>query len=412
LTRIRDLLRALRATCSEHRARCALSKAVAALVAVAAIAASARVPADPAASARVPADPAASARLPADLAATGCPEGGTILASASGTRLVLAGSGLYGCASESEAAQLLDTLPPGAAADSVAMPRIAGQFAAYSIQQRVRLVDISDGRSITFESAPVAIRASRLGRVAWIAPRDDGGFEVHRADLAGRDMILDGGPRIGSRLLVRRGKLRWRSGSADFDGQRGDRAPLDDEHLRVVPGDSPVHGTGVKEWRFAVEVEDGLPIDHAAFARAVEDILYAPIGWLGAGSDLALQRVDKPPFDFRVTLAKPHTVDRLCVPLHTGGRVSCENRGRSVINWLRWSTGSPWWTNQRKYRRYLINHEVGHSLGHPHRYCSRRGAVAPVMQQQTGPATPCIHGFWPKPAERTRSTGPYDLRGT
>ncbi|HEX6712906.1 MAG TPA: DUF3152 domain-containing protein [Thermoleophilaceae bacterium] len=356
----------------------------------------------------------ASARLPADPSAAGCPEAGAILASASGARLVLAGSELYGCESESDAAQLLDTLPPGVPAEAIAMPRIAGQFAAYSLQQRVRLADVSDGRSITFESAPVALRANRFGRVAWIAQREGGVFEVHRADLAGRDMVLDQGPRIRSTLVVRRGKLRWRDGSrtrsADFDGQRGDRAPLDDAHLRVVPGESAVHGTGLKTWRFAVEVEDGLPIDHAAFARAVEEILFAPIGWLGAGSDLALQRVDKPPFDFRVTLAKPHTVDRLCLPLHTGGRVSCENRGRSVINWLRWSTGSPWWTNQRKYRRYLINHEVGHSLGHPHRYCSRRGAVAPVMQQQTGPANPCIHGFWPKPSERRRSTGPYDPR--
>jgi hypothetical protein len=34
------------------------------------------------------------------------------------------------------------------------------------------------------------------------------------------------------------------------------------------------------------------------------------------------------------------------------------------------------------------------------------------MQQQTGPATPCIHGFWPKRFERRLSTGPYDMRGT
>jgi hypothetical protein len=34
------------------------------------------------------------------------------------------------------------------------------------------------------------------------------------------------------------------------------------------------------------------------------------------------------------------------------------------------------------------------------------------MQQQTGPATPCMHGFWPKPFERTLSTGPYDKRAS
>jgi hypothetical protein len=313
--------------------------------------------------------------------------------------------------------RLIGTLPPDVPPEAVSMPQIRGQFGAYALLERIRIVDISDGRAIAFDSTPVRLRVNRFGRVAWIAQRDDGAFEVHRADLAGRDMVLDQGISIRpTSLAVRRGKLRWRDGrrtrTADFDGQRGDRAPLEDPNLRVVPGESEVHGSGPKAWRFAVEVEDGLPIDDAAFARAIEHILFAPIGWLGSGSDLSLQRVDRPPFDFRVTLAKPRTVDRLCLPLHTAGRVSCENRGRSVINWLRWSTGSPWWTSRRSYRRYLINHEVGHSLGHPHRYCSRRGGVAPVMQQQTGPPTPCLHGSWPKPAERRRSTGPYELRGT
>jgi hypothetical protein len=359
--------------------------------------------------------PGASARIPAEPAAADCPEAGITLASASGSRVFLVGSEVYACWSDSGRSRLLDTLPQDVPPGAITLARIRGQFAAYSFQKRVRLADISDGRSITFDSTPVALVPNRFGRIGWIAQRPDGAFEMHRADLAGRDMLLDEGSRIGlNSLTVRRGKLRWRNGSrvrsADFDGQREDRAPIDDRHLRIVPGESRAQGDGPTAWRFAVEVEDGLPIDHAAFARAIEKILFAPVGWLGRGTRLSLQRVDRPPFDFRVTLAKPRTVDRVCLPLHTAGRVSCENRGRSVINWLRWSSGSPYWTNQRKYRRYLINHEVGHSLGHPHRYCGRGGATAPVMQQQTGPATPCVHGFWPKPFERRLSTGPYDPR--
>src|SRR4051812_13218613 len=338
-----------------------------------------------------------SARIPADSAQSGCPTTGSTVRAESGARLFLVGSDLYGCASGSEP-RLLDT---GAVPGALAMPRISGQFAAYSLDKRGRVADISDGRSTTFQSAALALRVDKLGRVGWVAQRDDGVLEVHRADLAGREMVLDHGARIRpASLTVRRGKLRWRNGSrlhgADFDGQRGDRAPAEDARLRVVSGESAVHGPGPTAWRFAVEVEDGLPTDDAAFARAIEQILFAPIGWLGRSSDLSLQRVDKPPFDFRVTLAKPHTVDRLCLPLQTGGRVSCENRGRSVINWLRWSIGSPWWSDQHKYLRYLINHEVGHSLGHPHDYSPRGGAVARVMQQKPGPASPCVHGFWPK----------------
>src|SRR3954462_15159252 len=91
---------------------------------------------------------------------------------------------------------------------------IAGQFAAYSLQEQVRLADVTDGRSITFESAPVALRVNRFGRVGWIAQGEAGVFEVHRADLAGRDMLLDSGTHIRpSSFTVRRGKLRWRNGS-------------------------------------------------------------------------------------------------------------------------------------------------------------------------------------------------------
>jgi hypothetical protein len=187
---------------------------------------------------------------------------------------------------------------------------------------------------------------------------------------------------------------------------RGDKPPIEDRRLRLIEGTSDVNGPGPTLWRYGVEVEDGLLIDRVAFAAAVDRILFDKRGWLGAGARISLMRVDKPPFDFMVTLAKPHTVDRLCLPLHTGGRVSCENRGRSVINFTRWSTGSPYWSDKTAYRSYLINHEVGHSLGHGHRFCGGRGQVAPVMQQQTGPATPCRHASWPKRFERALSGAP------
>ena len=200
---------------------------------------------------------AASARVPAEADAAGCPAPGVTLASASGSRVFLVGSELYACWSETGRAKLLDTLPPDAPPEAISLPRIRGHFAAYALQKRVRLADISDGRSITFDSAPVALVPNRFGRIGWIGQPADGGFQVHRADLAGRDMILDEGSRIRvSSLTVRHGKLRWRNGSrvrtADFDGQRGDRAPIGDRHLRVIPGQSEVHGGGPTMWRFAV----------------------------------------------------------------------------------------------------------------------------------------------------------------
>ena len=54
------------------------------------------------------------------------------------------------------------------------------------------------------------------------------------------------------------------------------------------------------------------------------------------------------------------------------------------------------------YRRYAVNHEVGHALGHNHAHECLRNGLAPVMMQQTigtktasGPA--CRVNPWPFP---------------
>lgn len=164
--------------------------------------------------------------------------------------------------------------------------------------------------------------------------------------------------------------------------------------LRVVPGSSTRSGSGPLR-RYAVEVEGGIEIRRRAFASRVHEILGDRRSW-GRGGRLSFRRVSSGRIDFRVTLATPATTDRLCAPYRTNGIFSCANGGRAVLNLRRWRRGADAYASLRRYRIYLVNHEVGHLLGHGHRYCPAAGARAPVMMQQTKGVAPCRPNPWPR----------------
>lgn len=165
--------------------------------------------------------------------------------------------------------------------------------------------------------------------------------------------------------------------------------------LAIVPGADPAPGGGTVK-RVRVEVEGGLPVDGTAFADFVMGALNDPRGW-GHGGRMTFARTVGG-YDLRVVLASPDTSARLCAPLRTMGTLSCGQGRTAVLTLYRWVKAIPdYGTDRTGYRRYVINHEVGHTLGHGHVYCPGPGKVAPLMMQQTKGLKGCLPNSWPFP---------------
>lgn len=170
----------------------------------------------------------------------------------------------------------------------------------------------------------------------------------------------------------------------------------------LVVVDSPTTSTGEGDTKtYLVEIEEGLGVDSSCFASEVDRILTDDRSWAGDGS-MTLERVDSGSVDFRVTLASPATTDLHCKPLETNGIYSCwASDGRAMINVWRWEHGTDEYSEHLDtYREYVINHEVGHALGHGHLQCPAAGELAPVMAQQTKTLDGCRQNGWPLSWER------------
>lgn len=169
--------------------------------------------------------------------------------------------------------------------------------------------------------------------------------------------------------------------------------------LRTVPGTGRVPaGTGPVH-RVRVRVEGGLGVDAERFADFALTVLNDPRGW-GGGRPMRFVRTDTAAA-VDLVLASPNLSQQLCHPLRTMGTLSCRNGRNVVITLYRWVKAVPEYGADRTgYRRYVINHEMGHWLGHGHQLCPGRGEPAPVMMQQTLGLRGCRPNPWPYPDRR------------
>ncbi len=151
---------------------------------------------------------------------------------------------------------------------------------------------------------------------------------------------------------------------------------------------------------YAVGVEDGSGVDIDLLTAFVEETLGDPRSWIGDQAT-GFMRVENPDEAdaFVLVVATPNTVDTLCAPLETQGQYSCGHNGWIALNLNRWTSATPTWPSDlATYRRYLVNHEVGHYvLGPDHPGCPAVGEPAPIMMQQTISLGGCRPNGWVYP---------------
>ena len=178
-----------------------------------------------------------------------------------------------------------------------------------------------------------------------------------------------------------------------------------DGFVAIKPVANTGNGRGARKtagWTipYSVEFEPGLRSHARQLAKIADDALQdTKRGWNATG-DRTLRRVgEAAKANIRVVLATPAKVDAHCanVGLNTAGIFSCWDGQRAMINLYRWENGASDFTSLGTYRRYVINHEVGHGLGFGHHFCPAAGAPAPVMMQQTKGTGACKPNAWPYP---------------
>lgn len=152
---------------------------------------------------------------------------------------------------------------------------------------------------------------------------------------------------------------------------------------------------------FIVRVETSLKLNANDIAKQVEATLSDDRSW-AAGGAFRFNAVTNPAkADFAVYIVTPGQADGFCAPIATQMTWNCLSGNRIVLNSDRWTLGAPGFVPGASdtvalanYRAYLINHMVGHWLGHKHETCTSAGSRAPIMLQQDQNLNGCTPSQW------------------
>lgn len=143
------------------------------------------------------------------------------------------------------------------------------------------------------------------------------------------------------------------------------------------------NGYGMVQYHYCV-VTNGEVGSVEDFSNAVFRILNSEHGWARAGA--IFEPSTDGNCDFDIVLAQASTLPTFSSVCSE--QYSCRVGNNVIINDDRWNSGTDVWMSGggdlARYRTMVINHEVGHRLGHidNEMTCAGAGQAAPLMQEQ------------------------------
>lgn len=192
-------------------------------------------------------------------------------------------------------------------------------------------------------------------------------------------------------------------GNTDASDQQSTPEPLtDDERAAILSKAEQTateSGNELITYTYCV-ASKGEVGDLTEFSDTVFSTLNDPRGWPRAGA--VFQEADgTDPNACSMTLTLAAADQMTSFSTECSDEYSCRVGNDVVINVDRWNNATEGWLNAggtvSRYRTMVINHEVGHRLGHLDNEltCSAVNQPAPLMQQQSMDLLGCTPNEWP-----------------
>lgn len=166
------------------------------------------------------------------------------------------------------------------------------------------------------------------------------------------------------------------------------------------PAPQPTPATATKRIvTYLIKTEGVVTTSVTEFRQKANQTLNDSRGWARLG--VQFQEVASGA-QFSLILSQAENIPNYS-PTGCSTELSCTVGNNVLINQTRWLNATTTWNQAGgsldAYRSMVINHEVGHWLGHGHVDCPGAGQAAPIMRQQSVDLGGCTPNPWPLASE-------------